>query len=150
MTKTLLVIGTRKGLFLAESADRRDWEMSGPFCESWPVYQAVHDASTDTIYAAAASEWHGSAVWRSSDRGETWEHSSEGLAHDDDRKISKVASIAAGAWARARRRRGRGDLGEHATAARSGRRSRRSRASPGARSGTILRTSRRATSASRR
>ena len=45
-----------------------------------------------TIYAAAASEWHGSAVWRSSDRGETWEHSSEGLAHDDDRKISKVAS----------------------------------------------------------
>ena len=96
MTKTLLVIGTRKGAFLAESENRRDWELRGPFCESWPVYHAIHDASTDTIYAAAASEWHGSAVWRSSDRGETWEHSSEGLAHDDDRKISKVASLAAG------------------------------------------------------
>jgi photosystem II stability/assembly factor-like uncharacterized protein len=96
MTKTLLVIGTRKGAFLAESENRLDWELRGPFCESWPVYHAIHDASTDTIYAAAASEWHGSAVWRSSDRGETWEHSSEGLAHDDDRKISKVSSLAAG------------------------------------------------------
>ena len=96
MTKTLLVIGTRKGAFLAESENRRDWELRGPFCESWPVYHAIHDASTDTIYAAAASEWHGSAVWRSPDRGETWEHSSDGLAHEDDRKISKVASLAAG------------------------------------------------------
>ena len=45
MTKTLLVIGTRKGAFLAESENRRDWELRGPFCESWPVYQAIHDIS---------------------------------------------------------------------------------------------------------
>ncbi len=97
MPRTLLLVGTRKGCFLLESdADRRDWAMRGPYCEGWPVYHAVHDAGTDTIFAAAASEWHGSAVWRSSDRGETWEHSSEGIAYDADagRKVSKVSNLA--------------------------------------------------------
>jgi len=95
MAVTQLVIGTRKGLFLLESENRRDWELRGPFCESWPVYHALRDPSTGAIYAAAASEWHGSAIWRSADDGETWAHSSEGLAHDDERKISKVSSLAA-------------------------------------------------------
>ena len=97
MPRTLLLVGTRKGCFLLESAaDRRDWAMRGPYCEGWPVYHAVHDAGTDTIYAAAASEWHGSAVWRSADRGETWEHSSEGIEYDADagRKVSKVSNLA--------------------------------------------------------
>jgi photosystem II stability/assembly factor-like uncharacterized protein len=61
------------------------------------VYHAVHDASTGVIYAAAASEWHGSAVWRSADLGETWALSSEGLSYDADgaRKVSKVSTLAA-------------------------------------------------------
>ncbi len=98
MSRTLLLIGTRKGLFVLESdADRRDWSLRGPYCEGWPVFHAVHDAGTGAIYAAAASEWHGSAVWRSNDLGETWTHSSEGLAYEGDgeRKISKVSSLAA-------------------------------------------------------
>jgi photosystem II stability/assembly factor-like uncharacterized protein len=97
MPRTLLLVGTRKGCFVLESdADRHDWALRGPYCEGWPVYHAVHDAGTDTIYAAAASEWHGSAVWRSADRGETWEHSSEGIAYDADagRKVSKVSNLA--------------------------------------------------------
>jgi photosystem II stability/assembly factor-like uncharacterized protein len=98
MSRTLLLVGTRKGLFLLESdADRRDWEVRGPLCESWPVYHAILDGDSGNIYAAAASEWHGSAVWRSSDLGETWALSSEGLGYGDDdpRKISKVSSLAA-------------------------------------------------------
>jgi photosystem II stability/assembly factor-like uncharacterized protein len=97
MPRTLLLIGTRKGSFLMESdADRRDWTLRGPFCEGWPVYHVVHDASSDAIYAAAASEWHGSAVWRSPDRGETWTLSSEGIAYEPDagRKVSKVSTLA--------------------------------------------------------
>ena len=95
MPRTLLVIGTRKGCFLLESdADRRTWDVRGPFCEGWPVYHAVHDPGSGTIYAAAASEWHGSAVWRSTDLGETWTLSSEGLAYDDGgRKLSKVSTL---------------------------------------------------------
>ena len=98
MSRTVLLVGTRKGCFLLESdAGRRDWQLRGPFCEGWPVFHAIHDPSTGTIYAAAASEWHGSAVWRSSDLGETWEHSSEGLAYTADgaKTMSKVSTLAA-------------------------------------------------------
>jgi photosystem II stability/assembly factor-like uncharacterized protein len=93
----MLLVGTRKGCFLLESdADRRDWTLRGPFCEGWPVYHAIYDANSGAIYAAAASEWHGSVVWRSPDLGETWTHSSEGLAYEDgDRKLSKVSTLAA-------------------------------------------------------
>ena len=97
MPRTLLLIGTRKGAFVLESDDRRDWTLRGPLCESWPVYHAIHDASSGAMYAAAASEWHGSAVWRSDDLGETWALSSEGIGYGDDdpRKVSKVSSLAA-------------------------------------------------------
>jgi photosystem II stability/assembly factor-like uncharacterized protein len=96
MAKTLLLIGTRKGAFLAESDDRRDWSLRGPLCESWPVYHAIHDPKSGALYAAAASEWHGSAVWRSTDLGETWALSSEGIGYGDDdpRKVSKVSTLA--------------------------------------------------------
>src|SRR5260221_1977230 len=97
MARTLLLVGTRKGAFLLESENRRDWEMRGPLCESWPVYHAIFDANSGSIFAAAASEWHGSAVWRSSDLGETWAHSSEGLGYgaDDPRKGSKGSNLLA-------------------------------------------------------
>jgi photosystem II stability/assembly factor-like uncharacterized protein len=97
MPRTLMVVGTRKGCFLLESdGDRQKWELRGPFCEGWPVYHAVHDASSGAIYAAAASEWLGSSVWRSPDLGETWTQSSEGIAYDPDsgRKVSKVSTLA--------------------------------------------------------
>ena len=95
MSRTLLLIGTRKGCFVLESDERRDWRLRGPYCESWPVYHAVHDPRSGTLYAAAASEWHGSAIWRSEDLGETWTHSSEGLQYGEDsgKKVSKVSSI---------------------------------------------------------
>ena len=96
MARTVLMIGTRKGCFLLESDDRRDWALRGPYCEGWPVYHAVMDPASGAVYAAAASEWHGSAVWRSDDLGETWTHSSEGLGYGEDagRKVSKVSSLA--------------------------------------------------------
>src|SRR2546421_2230868 len=96
MSPTLLLVGTRKGCFVLESEDRRDWRIRGPYCENWPIYHAVYDRDGGAIYAAAASEWHGAAVWRSSDLGTTWELSSEGLSYTDDGlKLSKISSLAA-------------------------------------------------------
>ena len=97
MSKTVLLVGTRKGCFLLESDEaRRDWELRGPFCEGWPVYHAIHHADAGVIYAAAASEWHGSSVWRSPDLGETWQQSSEGLNYGDpELKLSKVSGLTA-------------------------------------------------------
>jgi len=99
MSSTVLLVGTRKGCFVLESdQDRRDWQVRGPYCEGWPVYHAVHDPDSGAIYAAAASEWHGAGVWRSTDRGESWELSSEGLAYDDGDgglKLSKISGLTA-------------------------------------------------------
>jgi photosystem II stability/assembly factor-like uncharacterized protein len=94
--RTVLLVGTRKGCFVLESdEDRRDWTVRGPFCEGWPIYHAVHDAGSGAFYAAAASEWHGAGVWRSTDLGETWTLSSEGLTYeeDGDLKLSKVSGL---------------------------------------------------------
>src|SRR5690349_7195771 len=95
MSKSVLLVGTRKGLFILESGDRRDWSVRGPYCESWPMYHAVLDRDSGAIYAAAASEWLGSAIWRSDDLGETWEHSSEGIGfpEGDELKLSKVSHV---------------------------------------------------------
>jgi len=97
MSSTVLLVGTRKGCFVLESdADRRDWKVRGPFCDGWPIYNAVHDPASGSIYAAAASEWHGAGIWRSSDLGENWEFSSEGLTYGDNgMKLSKVHGLAA-------------------------------------------------------
>jgi photosystem II stability/assembly factor-like uncharacterized protein len=98
MQKTMLLIGTRKGLFVAETGDRHDWHVRGPFCEAWPIYHAVYDNDSGTIFAAAASEWHGAGVWRSGDLGETWTLSSEGLNYGengDGMRLSKVSGLTA-------------------------------------------------------
>ncbi len=94
----VLLVGTRKGCFLLESDEsRRDWRVRGPYCEGWPVYHAIYDADSETIFAAAASEWHGAGVWRSGDLGETWTLSSEGLSYGEDGelKLSKVSGLSA-------------------------------------------------------
>ena len=96
--QVVLMVGTRKGCFILESdADRRDWNVRGPFCDGWPIYNAVHDAESGAIYAAAASEWHGAGIWRSEDMGETWQLSSEGLGYGEDGelKLSKVSGLMA-------------------------------------------------------
>jgi photosystem II stability/assembly factor-like uncharacterized protein len=96
MAQTVLLVGTRKGCFVLESGDRRDWTVRGPYCEGWPIYHAVHDSETGAIYAAGASEWHGASIWRSTDLGETWTQSSEGLRFDDGGlKLSKVSGLSA-------------------------------------------------------
>jgi photosystem II stability/assembly factor-like uncharacterized protein len=95
MGRTVLLVGTRKGLFVLEDdGDRRDWKLRGPYCEGWPVYHAVYDPDAGAVFAAAASEWHGAGVWRSGDLGETWTLSSEGLAYaDGELKLSKISGL---------------------------------------------------------
>jgi len=97
MPQTVLVVGTRKGCFVLESdGERRDWKVRGPYCEAWPIYHGVVDPESGTIYAAAASEWHGAGVWRGENLGESWELSSEGLSYENgDLKLSKVANLRA-------------------------------------------------------
>jgi photosystem II stability/assembly factor-like uncharacterized protein len=78
--KVVVLVGTKKGLFIAESdAARKSWRLRGPYCEHWPINHAVLDPATGSIYAGGGSEWFGPAVWKSDTLGETWTHSSQGL-----------------------------------------------------------------------
>jgi len=97
--KLHLLIGTKKGAFILEGdAARRSWELRGPFCEAWPINHVVADPASGAIYAAGGGEWFGPAVWKSTDRGATWTHSSEGLSYGEGEDAVKAAwSLAAGA-----------------------------------------------------
>jgi photosystem II stability/assembly factor-like uncharacterized protein len=90
--KTTAIVGTKKGVFLLESdAARKNWRQRGPFCEHWPIHHAIAEPATATIYAAGGNEWFGPAIWSSRDLGETWTHSSQGLAYPEGQTPVKTA-----------------------------------------------------------
>lgn len=97
-SRTLILIGTKKGAFIAESSDgRKSWALRGPFCAAWPIHHVYGDPDTGTIYAGGGNEWFGPAVWKSTDYGATWTHSSEGLTYaEGEVPIKAVWSLARG------------------------------------------------------
>ena len=94
--KVILLIGTKKGAFIMESAtDRRSWQLRGPYCAAWPINHVIADPASNTIYAGGGNEWFGPAVWKTSDLGESWTHSSEGLAYEEgEEPVKSVWSLA--------------------------------------------------------
>jgi photosystem II stability/assembly factor-like uncharacterized protein len=90
--QVVVLLGTRKGLFILSSdADRRDWDIAGPFCENWPMNHVIGDPHDGVIYAAGGNEWFGPAIWRSTDLGQSWTHSSAGLAYREGEEPVKAA-----------------------------------------------------------
>jgi hypothetical protein len=98
MTRTQLLVGTKKGAFILDSdASRQDWSIRGPLCEGWPVHDLIVEPGSGAILAAAGNPWYGPAVWRSDDGGTTWSHSSAGLTYGDEAEpIKTVWSLATG------------------------------------------------------
>ena len=94
--RVLILVGTRKGAFILEGdARRKSWELRGPFCEHWPMNHIVGDAETGTIYGGGGNEWFGPAVWKTTDLGKNWTHSSAGLAYEaGEEPIKAVWSVA--------------------------------------------------------
>ena len=87
----LLVVGTRKGLFLVRGDDeRRSFEVEGPLLPGWQVNHAVVDPRDGALYACANSWVYGGTVQRSTDMGQTWERS-EGLGLPEESGL-KLAS----------------------------------------------------------
>ena len=81
MTRTLLMVGTRKGLWLGTSDEARtSWEWTGPHFPMEEVYSVMIDrrGSSPRLLAGASSSWLGPQVWRSDDLGTTWDETPNG------------------------------------------------------------------------
>ena len=81
MSRSVLMVGTRKGLWIGLSdATRRDWTWTGPHFDMEEVYSCMVDTRGDQprLLVGASSSWLGPRVRRSEDLGETWEESPDG------------------------------------------------------------------------
>lgn len=81
MTATILLIGTRKGLWLARTDDgRTSWRVDGPHFVMNDIYAAAIDKRTATprLLVGAASEHWGPGVSHSDDLGRTWQEPEHG------------------------------------------------------------------------
>ena len=72
---TLLLIGTMKGAFLFRSnADRKEWDVAGPYFPGRSVYAMNFDGRNgrQRLWAAVNSSYWGSFLSSSNDFGKTW------------------------------------------------------------------------------
>jgi photosystem II stability/assembly factor-like uncharacterized protein len=87
---SMILAGTRKGLFLLRSDDRRTWTVEDPVLDGWDVFHAVQDERDGSLYAAANNWVYGATVHRSTDNGKTWKRSEGlGLPEDSGLKLEK-------------------------------------------------------------
>lgn len=91
----LILVGTKKGAFIIhDDGSRASWTVRGPFCAAWPINHVVGDPKSGAIYAGGGNEWFGPAVWKTTDRGATWTHSSAGLSYaEGETPIKSVWSL---------------------------------------------------------
>lgn len=88
---TVLMVGTRKGLWLGRSDDdRAAWEWEGPHFDMEEVYSCLVDTrgSTPRLLAGTSSPWLGPQVARSDDLGGSWATTPEAVRFPDDTDAS--------------------------------------------------------------
>ncbi len=92
---TILMIGTRKGLWIGRSEDRDAWTFTGPHHDMEDVYSCLVDArdGTPRLYAGASSPWLGPQVRWSDDLGETWQETPGGAVRFPDGVDATVERI---------------------------------------------------------
>lgn len=75
MSEALILVGTRKGLWIGRSdGNRRDWEWSEPEFLMEGIYATCIDTRGDAprLFVSGTSEHWGPGVYRSDDLGRTW------------------------------------------------------------------------------
>src|SRR6188768_1802840 len=99
---TILMVGTRKGLWIGTSDEARvEWEFTGPHFDMEEVYSCLVDTRGDTprLLAGASSSWLGPQVWRSDDLGASWQETPNGairFPEDTGAKVERVWQLVPG------------------------------------------------------
>ena len=81
MGQTIVMVGTRKGLWIGHSDEHRtEWKWDGPQFNMEEVYSCMVDTRGDTprLFAGASSPWLGPKVAHSDDLGATWDTGPDG------------------------------------------------------------------------
>ncbi len=96
MADTLLMLGTRKGLWMARSDDnRREWSVEGPHFLMNDVYGTAidrRDGRTRLLVGTMSSHF-GPQVFRSDDLGETWDETPNGAIRFPEDTGASLARI---------------------------------------------------------
>ena len=98
---TVLLVGTRKGLWIGRSdGARRDWSWSGPHFDMMEVYSCMIDTRGERprLFAGASSPWTGPQIQVSEDFGRTW-HPTSGAHFPEgtDASVERVWQLVPGA-----------------------------------------------------
>jgi photosystem II stability/assembly factor-like uncharacterized protein len=97
MSSVIVLVGTKRGLFVARSdATRESWRISEPRLAGREVLHAMIDRRTGIAWAASSHLVWGSHIHRSMDLGETWEVMPAAPHYDDARGLKAVWHIAEG------------------------------------------------------
>src|SRR5437016_770190 len=98
--RVILCIGTKKGLFIAESPKaRRRFALRGPFGAGVAVYAALADTrGVPRLYASSCNALFGMKVLRSSNLGKTFKEtkSAPAFPKDDGRALANIWSLESG------------------------------------------------------
>ena len=98
MNKCLLLVGTKKGLFLLVSPDRSRWELTGPFHAGREINHTIYDRRTGLIFAAVNDAWFGCEISRSPDFGRSWQTAQQNPAFqaNSDYQLERIWHIEPG------------------------------------------------------
>jgi hypothetical protein len=97
---TIVMVGTRKGLWVGRSDERRaGWSWTGPHFDMMEVYSCMVDTrgGRPRLFAGASSPWTGPQIQVSEDLGATWQ--ATGGAHfpeDVDASVERVWQLVPG------------------------------------------------------
>ncbi len=81
----VLMVGTKRGLALLTSRDRRTWQVEGPYLAGRRVFNAALDQRDGCrLYAAENGDFFGNFLRYSDDLGETWQEPDRGIQFSDD------------------------------------------------------------------
>ena len=98
VTQTVLMIGTRKGLWIARSEDRESWALEGPHFDMEDVYSCCIDRRGDGVrlFAGPSSSWLGPKLMHSDDLGATWQEAKIAFPEDTGASLARVWQITPG------------------------------------------------------
>ncbi|PWT75661.1 MAG: glycosyl hydrolase [Chloroflexi bacterium] len=96
---TVLLVGTKRGLFLLSSGDRETWTCESPSLGGRRIYSAVLDQRAGTrIFAAENGDFFGTFLRYSDDLGSTWHEPAQGIAFSPEsgRSLTNIWTIVPG------------------------------------------------------